>query len=355
MPSIWTPKALEPGATIGLISASARLNHRLPAVISRATTLLSNRGYSTRIFFTPDNGIQSGITNRVSELREALSDPTISAIICVIGGETFTELLPDLIADTELHEKIRAHPKIVVGMSDNTGLHWFLYSVVGLRTFYGPGIIPELGAPESVDDEATPLAFSVKALFKAISNREPLGDLPRSLTYAPKMPAFFGTPDSVEPQELAPTAGWIWLRPGKAEGRLFGGCLTVISRLQGVRPIAPDWRGRIVFLETSVGDGDNLSAVRAGFADLIAQGVFDEAAGLVVGRPYGYDTEEKRNKYAGIIKSLLCEGRMAEKQFPILFNVDFGHTTPMITLPFDALASLDSESDRFTVLEPGVL
>lgn len=97
--------------------------------------------------------------------------------------------------------------------------------------------------------------------------------------------------------------------------------------------------------------GNPIERVRAGVADLVAQGVFEDAAGLVVGRPFGYDSAEAREKYASVITGLLCEGSLAEKKFPILFNVDFGHTTPMVTLPFDALALLDSEKDQFAILD----
>jgi muramoyltetrapeptide carboxypeptidase LdcA involved in peptidoglycan recycling len=356
MPSPIIPKALKPGATIAFISPSARLNLRLPTVISRAKALLSGKGYEVRIFFTPDSGLQSSITNRLSEIRSAFLDPTISAVICTIGGDSFTELLPALIADKELHAAIRTHPKIVVGFSDITGLHWFLNAVTGLRTFYGPTAIPELGTADPIDDEASPLAFNVRSLFNVISKPEPIGDIPRSPIYAPGLPAFFRDRESTAVQEVVPAPAWQWLRPGKGEGRLFGGCLTVVVRLNGIRAITPDWRGRVVFLETSCGDSDNLDEVQKAFADLIAQGVFEEAAGLVVGRPFGYDSEERREKYVGVIKKLLCEGALAEadNQFPILFNVDIGHTTPMVTLPFDALAVLDSESDRFAILEAGV-
>lgn len=358
MPSPIIPEALKPGATIAFISPSMRLNDQLPDFMTRASTVLTGRGYKVRTFFTTDTGIQSSINNRLSEIRSAFLDPTISAIICTIGGSSFTELLPALISDTELHSSIRANPKIVIGYSDITCLHWFLYAFTGLRTFYGPGAISELGAPNSVNDEASPLAFSVKHLFDAIERPEPIGDIARSPTYAPKLAPFFSDPTSTKPLELAPAPAWTWLRRGKAQGRLFGGCLTVVARLHGVRAIVPDWRGRIVFLETAIGDdlesGNPIHRVRAGFADLIAQGVFEDAAGLVVGRPFGYNTDERREEYAGVIKGLLCEGPLAEKPFPILFNVDFGHTSPMVTLPFDALAELDSENDRFAILEPVV-
>lgn len=360
MPSIIIPRALEPGGTIAFISPSARLNRELPAAISRATDLLLAKGYNVREIFVPDSSIQSSISNRVSEIRTAFSDPSVSAIICTTGGPSFTELLPNLIADTELHAIIRANPKIVVGYSDITGLHWFLHAVTGLRTFYGPGAIPELCEPRAIDYEtyeASPLAFCVKHLFRAIADPEPIGDIARSLTYAPEPALVFTNPDSTEPPRLAPSAGWTWLRPGKAQGRLFGGCLTVMARLGGVPAIVPDWRGRIVFFETALGDdnesGNPLHRVRAGVADLIAQGVFEHAAGLVVGRPFGYDSAKMREEYTGVIKELLCEGRLANNNnaFPILFGVDIGHTTPMVTLPFDALAILDSDKDQFAIME----
>ncbi|KAJ6445025.1 peptidase u61 ld-carboxypeptidase a [Purpureocillium lavendulum] len=352
------PKALQPGDTIAFISPSERLNNALPDVMTRATNVLTARGYKTRTFFSDDAGIQSSISNRLSEIRAAFSDKTVSAIICTIGGTTFTELLPALIADTELHAIIRADPKIVVGYSDISGLHWFLHALTGLRTFYGPGAIPELGEASTIDDKTSPLAFCESNLFRAIASREPLGEIPRSVTYAPRGPEFFKKPSSTKPAPLAPTPPWTWLRKGHARGRLFGGCLTVMARLQGVRAIAPDWRGNIVFLETAAAEdndsGNPPHRVQAALADLIAGGVFEEAAGLVVGRPFGYDSTEQRQQYTDIITGLLCEGRLADNKFPILFGVDFGHTTPMVTLPYDALAELDSERDSFAVVEAGV-
>ncbi|KAJ0108110.1 peptidase u61 ld-carboxypeptidase a [Diaporthe amygdali] len=361
MPSAIVPPALQPGATVAFISPSARLNDVIPAAISRARDLLSDKGYQVRELFTPDTGIQSSIANRLSELRTAFSDPSISAIICTIGGPSFNELLPALLADTELQATIRANPKIVVGFSDITGLHWFLHATTGLRTFYGPGALPELCEPRGANgeiDEASPLAFCVRHLFRAITDPTPIGDIARSPTYAPDLARIFHDPKSTDLPRLVPSAGWTWLRPGRAQGRLFGGCLTVMARLGGVRGVVPDWRGRIVFLETAMGDnevsGNPIERVRAGVADLVAQGVFEDAAGLVVGRPFGYDSAEAREKYASVITGLLCEGRLADNKFPILFNVDFGHTTPMVTLPFDALAVLDSEKDQFAILDPAL-
>ncbi|KAH9906182.1 peptidase [Xylariomycetidae sp. FL2044] len=362
MPSALIPRALQPGGTIAFVSPSSRVNDQLRPAMTRATATLTARGYRVRELFTPDDaGVQSSIAHRVSELRAAFADPDISAVICVCGGTTFTELLPALVADAAgLRRAVRENPKIVVGYSDITGLHWLLHALTGLRTFYGPGAIPELCEPAAAYEyEASARAFCETHLFRAItSSSEPLGDVARSPTYAPDPARVFSEPASMEPPRLVPNPGWTWLRRGQGEGRLFGGCLTVMARLAGIRAVAPDWKGRIVFFETAQDDdhvsGTPIARVRAAVADLIAQGVFDDAAGLVVGRPFGYDSPEMRAQYTDAVKGLLCEGPMAEKGFPILFGVDIGHTTPMVTLPYDALAVLDSEKDRFAILEPAV-
>ncbi|KAI1742079.1 peptidase family S66 [Xylaria scruposa] len=355
-------KALKAGDTIALISPSDRLNISHARELARAKSVLTSRGYQVHEIFTPDTpgSVQSSISNRLSEFREAFMNPSFAAVICTIGGTSFTELLPGLLADKELHAAIRAHPKVVLGCSDITGVHWFLYGVAGLRTFYGPGMLPELSEPSG---ENSMLDFNVRNLFPAISTAEPIGDISRSQFYAPYLSPYLeeGIP-TLKAGELLPNPGWTWIRRAKkAEGRLFGGFLMAMVRLAGVRAITPDWRGRIVFIETAIGDGDvksgnPLHRVQAAIADLLAQGVFDEAAGLVIGRPYGYNTPEELEAYMAVFRGLLCEGQMAAKtDFPILFGVDFGHTLPVITLPFDALAVLDGENDRFAVIESGVL
>lgn len=71
-------------------------------------------------------------------------------------------------------------------------------------------------------------------------------------------------------------------------------------------------------------------------------------SGLVIGRPYGHSGENKEEFKQMILDQ--CHGT----DFPILFNVDIGHTDPMLTIPMNALASLHSGKDEFVVLEAGV-
>ncbi|KAK1980038.1 LD-carboxypeptidase [Colletotrichum cereale] len=393
------PKALRPGAKIALLSPSGRIDPEVSAPLARAEVLLRSLGYTVTTIYSdagertaggggvdPVDLIDASIRNRLAELRAAFADPAVDMIFCTVGGSTMTELVPYIVEDAALHALVRANPKIVVGYSDITVLHWCLRALTGLRTFYGPcaaldlggdvdlaafssasvsSLSPSASVPEDpAEGDIYVHEFHLAALLQAISNPgRPLGPVPRSRFYAPLIPSYFFPPPSPLPSNtraLLPSPAWTWLRPGCAKGRLFGGCLTVVSRIQGIPRITPDWRGRILFLESATGEGDQakgnpLGRVRQAVADLAARGVFDELAGLVIGRPYGYNTEKERARYAAAFRGLLCHGRLADRKFPILMNVDVSHTSPKVTLPMDALAVLDSDKDEFVITEAAVV
>ncbi|OHF01073.1 LD-carboxypeptidase [Colletotrichum orchidophilum] len=389
------PKSLPPNAKIALVSPSARVNNLVPDALARSQTLLQNLGYTVTTLFTPTSEdldpvtsqgepIPAGIRNRLAELRAAFADPSVDMVLCTVGGATATELIPYLVEDEILQRLIRENPKIFVGYSDITVLHWCLRALTGLRTFYGPCAVANLGeavtsTPSSVSsfdfsqepreikqqDDGYLQDFQLAHLLRTLTTpNKPPGPFPRSTFYAPVIPPYFlgpSTRTSTTPRTLLPSPAWTWLRKGRrAEGPLFGGCLTVVARIQGIPRISPDWKGKIMFLESATAEadmtkGNPLGRVRQAFADLAARGLFEEIAGLVVGRPYGYNTERERAEYAATIQGLLCKGRLENTTFPILMNVDVGHTAPLVTLSMDALAVLDSEKDEFSITQAVVI
>lgn len=40
---------------------------------------------------------------------------------------------------------------------------------------------------------------------------------------------------------------------------------------------------------------------------------------------------------------------------PILYNMNFGHTAPMITIPYGCLAEIDCDKKTFCILDSGVI
>ena len=81
---------------------------------------------------------------RAADLKEAFIDDSIKGIICAIGGDATYRLLPYLMEDDEFIEAVQRNPKIFTGFSDTTINHLMFYKL-GLRTFYGPCFICDLG------------------------------------------------------------------------------------------------------------------------------------------------------------------------------------------------------------------
>ena len=119
------------------------------------------------------------------------------------------------------------------------------------------------------------------------------------------------------------------------------------------------WRDKILFLETAMGgnltDPYPITKLRNHFVNLALAGVLGEIQGLVIGRAYKYD-QAMQDELASVVTEVLevVAGRKEGDGCPVLMNVDFGHTSPILTLPYGALARLDGKRDEFVVLESGV-
>lgn len=343
------PPALRHGDTIAFIAPSARINHIFPHRVARARTFLEAQGFSVREIYTPTlptASYRASLRTRADEIHSAFRDETVKCIICCIGGLSANEILHSL--DYSL---IRAHPKIFIGSSDITLLHYALFAGAGLRTFYGPSVITQLG------EYPAPLAFTWEhflAVLGVDENANQIGPMPRASHYTDEFLdwASEADPAKLRARQTKPAPGWKWLRRGAAQGRIFGGCLPSILQLFGT-PWSVSYQGRILFLELPEGlEVDSpwpLELARWNLGDLGTRGVWDEIVGLVLGRTYRY-TEAQTGEWERMVLEM-TEGW----EFPILAGVDVGHTDPMLTVPMDAMCRLDSEGDEWVVLERGVV
>ena len=82
---------------------------------------------------------------------------------------------------------------------------------------------------------------------------------------------------------------------------------------------------------------------KAFFTDLYNLNVFKNLKGLIIGRAYRQSDGNLEK-----IKNIFL--RYTENtKYPILYGVDVGHTTPMITIPFWGQVEMNSRENKFII------
>ena len=109
----------------------------------------------------------------------------------------------------------------------------------------------------------------------------------------------------------------------------------------------PDWENAILFFETSE-EKPSPETVDGILMDYENMGVFERIRGLLVGRPMRYTQGEKQS-----LRDVLVD-RTRHYTFPIVCDMDFGHTSPQFTLPIGARARIDSSQQRFEIIDVAV-
>ena len=327
------PPKLVPQDTVGIVSPASAFFTIHESALQRGVTYLEKTGLHVQLaphMLDRRQHLNPPVQHRAEDLNQMFADPKIKAIFCLSGGSGVNAVLPLL--DWEQIEK---SPKIVMGYSAITALLLGLYAKVGLVTFHGPMIL------NGFSEYPQPFAYTWQAVEQALFKAEPVGilNLPAQWTDA------YTTED--QPRAMKTNPGWHWLREGKASGPLIGGNLSVMLTLVST----PYWvplRGAILCLEEVNFGSGLLRKVDESLAQCQQIGLFDQIAGLVIGKVNELSEEEEK-----LLESLILE-YTAGFQFPILTGVDFGHTAPQLTLPIGIQASLDSQQDRFGINEAAV-
>ena len=67
-------------------------------------------------------------------------------------------------------------------------------------------------------------------------------------------------------------------------------------------------------------------------------------------KPYNNKYYEE---YKNVINKVIKD-ELNLKNLPIMYNMNFGHTAPMMIIPYGALAEIDCNNKKFSILEVGV-
>jgi muramoyltetrapeptide carboxypeptidase len=209
-----------------------------------------------------------------------------------------------------------------------------------LVTFNGPALLTDFAEHPSM------LAYTREWFSKVVCDASPLGQLVPSPVWTEEMLDWGTQRDLERPRALQESRGWRWLKPGASEGILMGGCLESLQHLRGT-PFWPSWENAILFFETSE-ERPTPEAVDGILMDYENMGVFENLAGMLVGRPMRYSDREKL-----ALDEVLLE-RTRRYDFPIVSGMDFGHTAPQLTVPLGCRARIDTRAEAVVVLDAAV-
>lgn len=245
--------------------------------------------------------------HRLEDLHEAVADPSVKAILAVVGGIGATQIL-----DGINYRAIKAHPKILCGYSDIGHVCNAVLARAGVATYYGPqftSFMMQRGAEYVIEQFR-------KCLF---------GDLPFELQPAKQWSEDAWIKDQ-QNRTFHDNEGFWVIQDGEAEGTIIGGNYFSLNMLQG-SIYFPSLRGAILFLEQPANGKATLMELDAGLRALSFQPGFAEVRGVAIGR-YATSSGVTREKLSVLISEIA-----ALRHMPVIANCDFGHTMPIVTLP----------------------
>ena len=307
--NVIKPKALKPGDTIGIVAPASNIKKDL---LEQGCRELESLGFKTyvRSDITSSFRYFSGTQERrLSEFLEMLRNPEIRAIFCARGGYGSGQLLRDVNPDV-----IRENAKIVNGSSDITLLlNWI--ERAGVVSFHGPMVATAIREGRSGYDRAVFL-------------------------------------DMLQGKEAVrfPTEATSVLRSGLGEGRLIGGCLSLVVATLGTEHEI-DTRDAILILEDLDTKPYQIDRM---ITHLKQAGKFQAVRGIIFGEMLNC----AQNANQGYTLQEVLVDLLREFTFPILYGFPTGHTSrPNVIVPIGVRARLDltPSAPIFELLESAVI
>ena len=278
------PRPLKKGDRIAVISPSSSPTEK---TVKEGCEILRQWGYVPVVgphAMNEYHGFAGTADERAADLRWALTDSTISAIMCTRGGDGAVQLLTRISPSD-----FRRQPKWLIGFSDITALHSAMVQA-GVMSIHG-SMLHAISSQNGTD--------SVSVMLHNILE----GTLP---TYY------------LEHNALD--------QPGCAEGLLVGGNFSVLCGLAG-SPYDCLLRREplILFIEDT---DEEMTKVDRMLHHLEVRGVLQRLKGIIVG--HFTDYKRPKNDFEDMYEML--HSYLSELDIPVCYGFPVGHKRPNLPL-----------------------
>lgn len=318
-PALIKPPALVEGSTIGIAAPASGVSRG--EVLDAAATL-RNLGFNVKLGEHLSKGfgyLSAPDADRAADYMRMVRDPEVDCVMAVRGGYGVMRILPMLDFDV-----IRANPKVHIGYSDITGLVNPIHQLSGLIAFHGP-VATSSFDPYTLDSfrrtlmsPTTPGSFAESGEFNG---------------------ARFG-------EARAAT-----IVPGRAQGRLVGGNLSLVLGLMGTK-WEIDTTDNILFLEEV---NEEPYRVDRMLTQLAISGRLGACAGVALGRFSKCEAPSRGGEFAlSLSLEQVLRGILEPLGIPTLYGLSIGHIRSKLTIPVGGLATLDATAKTLIIDEPVV-
>ncbi|MBO5267562.1 MAG: LD-carboxypeptidase [Muribaculaceae bacterium] len=296
------PRPLRPGDKIAILAPAGPIDS---LIVDSAAAVLRQVGYEPVIYphtFGKHGHFSGTHSERLADMRAALCDTSIRAILCARGGYGVVHNL-----DSLAMLPLRDDPKWIIGFSDISALHALMASH-GIASVHASMAKQVMLGP---DDELN------SYLLDILQGRFP--------TY-----------------RFAPNE---YNHPGHAEGKLLGGNLAVIADLIAT-PFDIIQPGTILFIEDV---SEPIYKIERIIYQLRLMGILPKLKGLIIGQ----FTDYKPDKVHESMEQMLAEALAPYPELPVAFGAPIGHVDYNLPVVESAYATLDITPEGVTLaIEP---
>lgn len=271
---------LKKGDRVAIAATARKVS---PQEMEPAIKLLQHWGLEVVIpegLYAEDHQMAGTDEHRAALLQSLIDDNDIRAILCARGGYGTVRIL-----DRMNLAPLEQHPKWIIGYSDVTALHSHVHNLLGMETLHAT-------IPINIPPDATAVPYpATDSLRQALFAGSCQYNLQCSTTL---------------------------LRPGKAEGTIVGGNLSVLYSIMGSQSDI-DTAGKILFIEDL---DEYLYHIDRMMMCLKRSGKLDNLSALIVGGMS--DMHDNAIPFGKTAEEIIWDA-VKEYDYPVCMGMPFGH------------------------------